>query len=223
MISVVCPSRGRPELAKRMVESLLKDPGVDIEIKIYLNIDDPKLEEYKNILDPTHYEVGVDRSPVYSWNKLALESKYDIVFLMGDDAQVDTPQWGKQIVDIFDQYPDKIIMVSPKAGTLGKSKCPHFFLHKNWINSVGYFVPPFFHHHYIDFWVRDVARELRRYIHLEEFVMPIIHNVGDDTINRYTGSWLKVRDAELWDISDRFKLADVELLKNFIKNFKEQV
>lgn len=220
MISVVCPSRGRPELAKRMVDSLLKDPGCEIEILIYLNLDDPKLEEYKKILDPKHYQVGVDRSPVYSWNQLALQARYDIIFLMGDDAQVNTPKWGKYILSIFDQYPDKIAMVSPKAENLGKSKCPHFFLHKNWIRTVGYFVPPFFHHHYIDHWVRDVATQLRRYIHLTEFVMPIVNNVGDDTINRYTGSWLKDRDQELWDISDRFKTADAQVLKKFIDNFK---
>ena len=222
MISVVCPSRGRPELAKRMIDSLLRDPGCEIEILLYLNLDDPKLEEYKKILDPRHYEVGVDRSPVYSWNKLAFQAKHDIVFLMGDDAQVVTPNWGAYILSIFDQYDDKIAMVSPKAENLGKSKCPHFFLHKNWINVLGYFVPPYFHHHYIDFWVRDVATQIRRYIHLTEFVMPIIHNVDDDTINRYTGSWLKDRDLEMWNNSDRHKTADAKALQLFIDNFRRK-
>ena len=101
MISVVCPSRGRPELAKRMVDSLLKSPGVPVEILIYLNEDDPKLQGYKDLLDSQHYEVGVDRSPVYSWNELAKKSKHDIVFLMGDDAVVETPNWGQRIVNEF--------------------------------------------------------------------------------------------------------------------------
>lgn len=217
MISVVCPSRGRPELAKRMVDSLLKQPGVPVEILIYLNDDDPSLEEYKNLLDPAWYEIGPDRSPVYSWNELAKKAKYDIVFLMGDDAVVETVNWGQRIVSEFNKYPDKIVLVSPKAGSLGMNKCPHFFLHKNWINTVGYFVPVFFHHHYIDFWVRDLAQSLGRYVHLSDFVMPIINNVGDETINRYKRSWTKIRDDELWLLCEKYKQVDINLLKKQLK------
>jgi len=217
MISVVCPSRGRPELAKRMVDSLLKSPGVPVEILIYLNEDDPKLQSYKDLLDPQHYEVGVDRSPVYSWNELAKKAKHDIVFLMGDDAVVETPNWGQRIVNEFNKYPDKLVLVSPKAGTLSKSKCPHFFLHKNWINTVGYFVPIFFHHHYIDFWVRDLAKAIGRYIHLPDFVMPIISNVGDETINRYHRSWVRDRDVEMWSLCDKYKQVDINLLQQRIR------
>jgi hypothetical protein len=219
-ISVVCPSRGRPLLAKRMIDSLLKDPGVPIEILLYLNDNDPLIEQYKELLDPNHYEIGVDRSPVYSWNELAKKSKYDIVFLMGDDAVVDTPNWGNIILGEFNKYPDKIVLVSPKAGDFGTYKCPHFFLHKNWINTLGYFVPPFFHHHYIDYWVRDLATSIKRYVHLPDFVMPIISNVGDETITRYTNSWLITRDKEVWEITNKYKTIETELLRKFINNYK---
>jgi hypothetical protein len=219
-ISVVCPSRGRPELAKRMIDSLLKDPGVPVEILLYLNDNDPKLEEYKKIINPKHYEVGIDRSPVYTWNQLAKKAKHDIIFLMGDDAVVETPMWGEIIIEEFNKYPDKIVLVSPKAGEFGKHKCPHFFLHKNWIKALGYFVPIFFHHHYIDYWVRDLAVSVKRYIHLPDFVMPIINNVGDETITRYTTSWLKQRDEEIWNITDKFKKVEVESLLQFIENYK---
>jgi hypothetical protein len=220
MISLVCPSRGRPELAERMVNSVLKDPGCEVEIMLYLNDNDPTLEEYVKRLDPTHYQIGVDRSPAYSWNMLANTAKHDIIFLMGDDAQVQTPNWGVIVKSVFDRFPDKIAMVAPKAEGLGNSKCPHFFLHRNWINTLGYFVPPQFHLHYVDHWCRDVAKSVGRYCHMPDFVMPIIASVGDDTMKRYQKTWLKERDLWIWENSERHKSADAIALKNFIQNYK---
>lgn len=222
MISVVCPSRGRPELVERMINSVLANPGCDVEILIYLNDDDPMLEEYVKRLNPKHYQIGPDRSPGYSWNMLANQAKYDIIFLMGDDAQVQTPLWGNVIIEAFNQFPDKIAMVSPKAEGLGNSKCPHFCLHRNWITTLGYFVPAHFHLHYVDFWCRDVAKAINRYCHLPDFVMPIVKNVGDDTMHRYQKTWLKERDLWIWENSDRHKNADIAVLKQFIQKYKEQ-
>ena len=222
MISVVCPSRGRPELAERMINSVLANPGCDVEILMYLNDDDPMLGEYVKRLKPEHYEIGPDQSPGYSWNMLANKAKYDIIFLMGDDAQVETPLWGHIVKGVFDTFPDKIAMVSPKAEGLGSGKCPHFFLHRNWINTLGYFVPPHFHLHYVDHWCRDVAKTVGRYCHLPHFVMPIIRSVGDDTMRRYQKTWLLERDTWIWENSERHKNADVIALRNFIQNYKGQ-
>ena len=222
MISVVCPSRGRPELAERMINSVLANPGCDVEILMYLNDDDPMLDEYVKRLKPEHYEIGPDRNPGYSWNMLANKAKYDIIFLMGDDAQVETPLWGHIVKGVFDTFPDKIAMVSPKAEGLGSGKCPHFFLHRNWINTLGYFVPPHFHLHYVDHWCRDVAKTVGRYCHLPHFVMPIIRSVGDDTMRRYQKTWLLERDTWIWENSERHKTADATALKQFIKNYKGQ-
>ena len=42
MISFCCPSRGRPELAKRLVDTATKMQDGDTEFLFYLNDDDPK-------------------------------------------------------------------------------------------------------------------------------------------------------------------------------------
>ena len=51
MISLSCPSRGRPQLAKRMIDTAYDTAAGDIEFLIYLNNDDPALEEYKDKID----------------------------------------------------------------------------------------------------------------------------------------------------------------------------
>jgi len=220
MISILCPSRSRPELAKRMVDSVLKNPGCNIEIILYLNDDDPLLDQYINNIKNATIIVGPDQSTSYSWNLMAKKASYDILFLIGDDTMVETDNWGPLIIREFDKVPDKILMVAPKAGSLGKTKCPHFFLHKNWVNALGYYLPPHFYHHYVDHWIRDIAVSLRRYVHLENFVMPIIKNVNDEVINRYNRSWLKEKDTWLWEVTGRYKEADILALQEYIRRFR---
>ena len=41
------------------------------------------------------------------------KASHDIVMLMGDDVQVRTRNWDQLIVDEFNKYEDKILMVIP--------------------------------------------------------------------------------------------------------------
>ena len=99
MISISCPSRGRPQLAKRMIDTAYNTAADDIEFLIYLNNDDPALEEYKDTIDKKHYTVGPNRSTCYSWNLMAEKARYDYVFLAGDDIQFKTQNWDTKMVE----------------------------------------------------------------------------------------------------------------------------
>jgi len=222
VISIVCPSRGRPKLAKKMIDSFLNNPGCEVEILLYLNEDDSKLKEYKILIDSKHYSIGPDRSPGYSWNLLAQQAKYDIIFLMGDDAYNTTDNWGEIVLKTFDLYKDKIVMVVPDIKRISKKEfCPHFLLHKNWIKTLGYFIPPHFHQHYVDSWTREVAKALNRYVLLKNFIVPIEMEVGDNTDKRYKKTWLIERDGWLNGVTSRWKENDIQTLKKFIEGYKE--
>jgi hypothetical protein len=222
VISIVCPSRGRPKLAKKMIDSFLKNPGCEVEILLYLNEDDSKLKEYKILIDSKHYSIGPDRSPGYSWNLLAQQAKYDIIFLMGDDAYNTTDNWGEIVLKTFDLYKDKIVMVVPDIKRISKKEfCPHFLLHKNWIKTLEYFIPPHFHQHYVDSWTREVAKALNRYVLLKNFIVPIEMEVGDNTDKRYKKTWLIERDGWLNGVTSRWKENDIQTLKKFIEGYKE--
>ena len=114
MISFCCPSRGRPELAKRLVDTATATQKHDTEFLFYLNDDDEKLEEYKDLLNEKHYTVGPNQSTCYSWNLMCEKASHDIVMLMGDDVQVQTQNWDQLIADEFLRYEDKILMGSIK-------------------------------------------------------------------------------------------------------------
>ena len=115
MISFCCPSRGRPKLAKRLVDTAISTQKGDTEFLFYLNEDDEKLEEYKDLLDEKHYTVGPNQSTCYSWNLMSEKATNDIVMLMGDDVQVQTQNWDQLIADEFDRYEPSFWLVSPAA------------------------------------------------------------------------------------------------------------
>lgn len=227
MISVLCPSRGQPELAAKMVNSAIKLAGCPIELQLYLNDDDPKLEKYFDLIDSTHIQVGPDRSPIYSWNLMAEKARYDYLFLIGHDGWFETDEWALKIIKHFDNYPDKIAFVFPsvegqewEGGYLTEDHCPHFCIHKNWIRTLGYFLPPQFHHWYVDTWYREIAKALGRYHRITDVKTPLLVDIKDELWERKDKFCNREKDHWLWKNTQRWMLSDAYALHNFIINFK---
>ena len=220
MISILCPSRGRPHLAKKMIDTALATATVAPEIKLYLNDDDPELPIYMSLIPKAYYQVGPDRSTSYSWNKLAESASGEILFLMGDDAEFLTPGWDRRIVETFNEYPDKIACVYPITNVVSKKKNPHFCIHRNWMNAVGYFVPPHFWHYYVDTWIANIAGRLQRLRCLEDVVVSIQKHVNDTTEHRLRDNAKVERDIYIWNKTQRHLDADEALLRNYIRTFE---
>ena len=234
MISFSCPSRGRPEFAKRLVDTAEENAKNDIEIMFYLNDDDPSLEKYKDLLEEKYYTIGPNQSTCYSWNQLAEKAKHDIVMLMGDDVQIQTQDWDELIVEQFNKYDDKILMVVPNDGREKGTKnlgdkiklwedkplpAAHFAVHKNWINTLGYLAPPFFWHFYVDTYTQKVARKLNRCLYLPT-VMFKAKKLFDKT-GKQVRSNLNIakRDDFVWTkVRGRHLQADIDLLKEKLIN-----
>jgi len=247
MISVLVPSRHRPELAKRLLDTINGTKKTDVEVKFYLNDNDPTIERYKQLLPENVYIIGPDQSSCFSWNYLSTLARHDYCMLVGDDAQFLTTNWDQHIIDFFEnyEYKDKILYVCPRDMTGSdkrrwiKNKVPtdkpykiethpspigaaHFVLHKNWINTVGYFLPPQFWHWHIDNWLTKLAVRLGR-----AYVLPHVQIQSKKMIDDHTGKRIRKemniieRDLDVWKRTrDRYLTADVEALQKFIKDYK---
>ena len=235
MISFCCPSRGRPELAKRLVDTATETQKGETEFLFYLNDDDEKLEQYQDLLDEKHYTVGPNQSTCYSWNLMSDKATNNIVMLMGDDVQVLTRGWDQLIADEFDKYEDKILMVVPSDGRAkGSMKhgneiklwpdaplpAAHFAVHKNWTNTLGYLAPAFFWHWHVDTYTQKVARKLNRCLYL-----PTVEFKAKKILNDNAGKQIRVnfnianRDEFVWTkVRDRHVTADVDALRSFIES-----
>ena len=237
MISFCCPSRGRPELAKRLVDTATETQKGETEFLFYLNDDDPTLEQYRDLLDEKHYEIGPNQSTCWSWNLMCDKASHDVVMLMGDDVQVLTKDWDQKIVDQINKYEDKILMVVPTDGRMKGTKAldfheptlwgdtplpaAHFAVHKNWTNTLGYLAPPFFWHWYVDTYTQKVARKLDRCLYLPTVEFKAKKIISDDAGQQIRKNFrIPWRDVFVWEkVRGRHLDADVNALNDFIKSF----
>jgi glycosyltransferase involved in cell wall biosynthesis len=235
MISFSVPSRGRPKLAARLVNSARSTANNDVEILFYLNSDDPTLQEYQDLLSSEDYVIGPNQSTCLSWNQMADRAKHDIVMLMGDDVQIQTAGWDSMIADQINKYKSKILMVVPSDGRKKGSGqhemtepllwhdaplgAAHFAVHKNWINTLGYLAPPFFWHFWVDEYTQKVARKINRCMFMPNVIFKA-KKIFDTTATQVRSNLnIAERDKATWHkVKVRHLNSDVQCLKKFIEN-----
>jgi len=109
MISILLPSRGRPDEITMALQSL-DLPKHDKEALIWLDSDDPKLERYQEVLkDNPRVRVFIRDRVGYvnghlMLNFLAEQAKYDWYFFFNDDAYMDNPDWSDIFKDFVQQF-----------------------------------------------------------------------------------------------------------------------
>lgn len=103
MISILIPSRGRPEELLTSINSL--GLNSEIEILVWLDSDDPKLEQYRELLktNPFVRFFVKDRIGYKNFHLmvdfLARQAKYDWYFLFNDDSYMENSDWLKVFKD----------------------------------------------------------------------------------------------------------------------------
>lgn len=163
LISILCPSRGRPAEFLRMARSA-KDMATHpkrVEIVAYLDENDPKRWDYHSWGDKQIIGDQIVLSEM--WNECYRQAEGEILMHCGDDIVFRTPAWDAIVREEFDRSLDKILLVhgddcSPNTDALAT----HGFLHRRWVETVGYFVPPLFSSDWNDVWLTEVADMIGR-------------------------------------------------------------
>jgi glycosyltransferase involved in cell wall biosynthesis len=107
-ISVLVPSRERPELLKRSVESLGEG---DFEVLVALDEDDPRLADYAGIgimcVGPRH---GY-RSLQGYYNQLASRATGDWLMVWNDDCMMQTANW----IEVVRSHDGEMVVLNPST------------------------------------------------------------------------------------------------------------
>lgn len=114
-ISLLLPTRGRPEKLKKFLDSacvLAKKPE---RIQVILYVDEDDLTtlsfEYKNL--ETKKLIG-PRNTMGFYNTACLKSSDgELVVLVNDDVVIQTKNWDEKIAEFHDAHPDKIYLAYP--------------------------------------------------------------------------------------------------------------
>jgi hypothetical protein len=144
---IIVPTRGRPEIAKRLYDEILRTSDADVVFRI--DNDDPRYDDYISAGLPLR--VGPRKRLVGSLNEVAEEfafpdefddNRYDIIGFLGDDTIPRTYRWDQIIMDNYQKN-----MVSYANDGHQKQGLPTgVFLDTRIIRVLGYMVPPTFIH-----------------------------------------------------------------------------
>lgn len=232
MISVLCPTRKRPDSMKRFAKSIVETVSdfTKVELIFYVDNDDVDSRKQLEYLHNNYTAISItgvigERILLSNmWNKCCDVAKGDIFMQGGDDVVFRTKHWDKIVEDAFKEYPDRIVFVygrdtpadPPRRGT-------HGFLHDNWVQAVGYFTPPYFRTWYGDTWLNEVAQRINRIKYIKDLYTEHLH-VGrklspmDETY--LEGSQGPKDDVKkIWRETKELRVQDAEKLKQYIKGF----
>jgi hypothetical protein len=176
MISILCPTRGRPDYVRQLIDTAV-DTAADpeaLEFVFYVDDDDPTGDQVRALAEPggpgpdvivirdrpLNHTEGLTLS--HGWNRCAHQAGYDILMHCGDDIRFRTGSWDLTVVDAFAEVPDHIVFVHGRDGHQPDTFGTHGFIHKMWVETVGYFVPPYFRCDWNDTWLNDVANMIGR-------------------------------------------------------------
>ena len=175
MISLLVPSRGRPESCAQMIGSA-NETADDFQVIVRIDSDDPKLEGYKNLVD-NNVDLMVSPRGVLSglWNECALMATGEILMQCADDIRFRSPGWDTLVHAAFDEYDDKIAYVYGRDGIADERMATHGFMHRTWYETLGYFTWPHFTSDYGDLWNHTIAERLDRLHFLPDVYTEHLH------------------------------------------------
>lgn len=168
LISLLLPSRGRPDWFRRLLASALHTAvhPRQVEVVAYVDNDDPELFNYGSLhgqLPQLRLLTGPRCLMSAAWNRCAAEAEGEIFMHCGDDVVFQTPGWDAVVRKEFAATEDKILFAyGDDLGPNGKVFGTHGFVHRRWVEAVGYFLPPLFSSDWNDVWLNEVAEAIGR-------------------------------------------------------------
>ena len=181
-ISLLVPSRGRPALLRRFLDSVLaraERPDL-VEVVVYADDDDPQshgLElqglEVQTLVGP--------RTTMGRCNTACLErSRGDIVVLGNDDVVICTHAWDGILRRLHASVPDGVYLAYPNDLFKGRSVCAFPILSRSACGLLAEPFPAAYRGAFIDYHLLDIFRRLEhrghaRLIYLEELIFEHLH------------------------------------------------
>lgn len=169
-ISVVAAVRGRVELLQKMLASIDATAGDPerVEVVLRCDFDDPEMISYLSTLAHRTFIVGPRVSgyaslPAFA-NEAARLSHADLVLVVNDDAEFQTPNWDRLLAEHAAEYPDGIFVFGVETANAKNFIFP--CVSRRQIDLLG----GVFEERlvYPDIWLRDVLQPFNRAIRVKD-------------------------------------------------------
>lgn len=208
-IALLCPTRGRPIQCKRMIESAratAKDYGV-----------------YLGFTNESYCGGGTqlpDYTTAMKWNALAeiamRNPEHKLFMLASDDMVFATAGWDRALLEHYNALENKT-HVYALQDSRDPNGTPHPIVTREYIEAMGYFLPPIFAHWYVDSWTVNIAISNRCFTHLKDYSLvhdkPSDQGQGDETHNRIRQMGFHERDKWVNDHCQHYLALEKSRLK----------
>lgn len=171
MISVLTPSRGRPEMLARMIDS-----ARGCEHLIYLDDDDPS--DYEFPPRPGHKStVWITKGPRKKlgvvFNELAEKATGDYLMLCNDDVIFRSSNWKERLQETIG--PEEIAIAGFDDGINGEKHFSFPIVTRAWYEELGYFTSVIFNYGFIDTWIFDIAKRADCAHYIDDVLVEHLH------------------------------------------------
>ena len=197
LISILCPTRNRPENVVRLVNSILETVSNRdlVEILFYVDQDDQTFTEHIRHLANIQVFQGPNIWISNAHNFLYVMSKGEIIFSAGDDMIFQTRNWDILVRDKFHEINDGIGLVfGNDLGTHAGKIATHGFFHRNWIDVLGTWVQPG-RGSLWDMWSTENARILNRLYFLKDLVIEHRHYRQSTKGAEFDSTYARIRTS----------------------------
>lgn len=225
-ITLLVATRKRPLLLQRMFDSAIetaKYPDL-IEMSVYVDNDDLATQEHLKTMKG-NIQVTVGERIVLSDipNKAYKKASADILMGCSDDLIFRTKDWDEKVINIFNQYEDKIVLVFPDDLNQRDRLAILFFLHRKWVETLGYFLPPYYSCDMADVWMDEIAKALNRRIYLHDIVIEHMHySIGKAPFDEtYAETRARGHRDNVWQLYNQHRdkrLEDIQKLRSVMKS-----
>lgn len=237
MISILIPTKNRVHNIERVLQSLNETTSkqrIDeklLEVVFYVDNNDENTLRYlveKHFQSPISILWVIGENVLFSdmWNKAYERCSGDIVMLCGDDVEFKTKDWDILVEQQFEAIPDKIGYITVRDGYQNGALGVHGFVHRKWVETIGFFTPPYFAYWYADTWLDEVSKMINRYIYLDN--IEVIHYHPATANSRGTDDVYKHNDAKItkeliasYEAKLEERQENARLLQQYIDNFNK--
>lgn len=181
-IAILCPTKGRNHKLQRMIDSAISTksdgPTLDFYIAYSSNKDLPQNTLGKNVWVSEYADL---LPTAQKWNWLAdqayLNQETKLLMLGADDMIFSTPLWDKALLDHYNALENKIHVYALRDSR-DENGTPHPIVTREYIEAMGWFLPPYFLHWYVDSWTVGIAKLNNCFTHLKDYLL--IHDKPSD-------------------------------------------
>ena len=163
-ISLLLPTRGRPELVERFLQSLIVESAHPELLEVVLCVDDDDPESHGITSKQLALKlIIVPRQSMGAYNATCLEhATGEITIAVNDDIIIRTKRWDERVRALDARYPDGIYLGYPNDLFKGKKVCTFPILSRETCAALAEPYPKLYKGAFIDIHLMDIFRRLER-------------------------------------------------------------